>query len=174
LIANDYNKWFMIGLSVAQILVFCFIMTFSIYPDDKEGDLRSELKKKYEKEEIEYWRQQCNEVKDKPLSWFDVIAEKQRRKFKILYELDQEYKAKIELREEAERKENACKARRIIVGVLIELFIGLGTILYLIFCVVLLIISKVIESKPENEDYSSSVAILIGIGLYVPMWDNVN
>ena len=78
------------------------------------------------------------------------------------------------MRDEAKIKEKESKVRRIIVGVLIELFIGLGTILYLIFCVVLLIISKIIESKPENENYSSSVAILIGIGLYVPMWNHLN
>ena len=76
LIANDYNKWIMIGLSVAQILVFCFIMTFSIYPADKEGDERSKLKEKYDLEEIDYWKQQCKEEKNKPLSWFDIIAEK--------------------------------------------------------------------------------------------------
>jgi len=81
----------MIGLSVAQIFVLCFIILFSTHPADKEGDERSKLKKKYETEEIDYWKQQCQEVKNKPLSWFDIIAEKQRRKFKILFELKEAY-----------------------------------------------------------------------------------
>lgn len=88
--------------------------------------------------------------------------------------MDEDYETNAEIRTEAEEKVGNCKARRIIIGVIIELFIALGSILYLLFSIILLIISLVEQSRPENSDFSTSIAILAGVGLYAPMWDNVS